>query len=57
MEPIEIKASEPFRNNTLTINVDIRIVKDWRFRLGFWLMRLGGWIMGLAVKKQEVNDV
>ncbi len=47
---LTVKVSDAMRGRELTIN--LRLVKDWRFRVGFWFIRLGGRIMGLAVKEQ-----
>ncbi len=46
-----IRASDAMRGQQLKINV--RVVKDWRFRLGFWVMCLGGKIMRLSVKANK----
>ncbi len=46
-----VKASDAMRGRTLTINV--KLVKDWRFRLGFWILKFGARVMRLSVKENH----
>lgn len=49
-----IKASELFRDRELAINV--RLVRDLRFRLGLWLIRLGFRVLRTRVNIQNPPD-
>lgn len=46
------KMSELARDMTLTVH--IRIIHDWRFRLGLWLVRIGARLAGFAVRTTEL---
>jgi hypothetical protein len=48
MRPKDIKMSDVIKWSMITINV--RLVHDWRFRLGVWLIRLGGMVIGCRIR-------
>ena len=57
MKPIEVKYSDAFRRNTLNLTVDVKLIRDWRFRLGFALIKLGVRVMRSNVSLQETPSV
>ncbi len=50
MRSHEVNMSDAFKGQTLNITVDVKVLKDWRFRIAFTLMRFSGWMMGASVK-------
>ena len=35
------RASEVLRDSHAEITISVKVIQDWRFRLGLWLIRLG----------------
>lgn len=49
--PESFKASDLASEGTITLNV--KLIKDWRFRLGIWISVLGMRIAGFKVKVKD----
>jgi len=55
--PAELNLRDAIKATGVTAEVRIRVVRDWRLRLGMWLMQLGAWFCGLGLDiKEEEND-
>ena len=50
-DDLRIKASDLMQDATMTIRV--KLIRDWRFKLGLWLMKLGVKLMGMGVKIEQ----
>ncbi len=47
---LKITASEALRENRAELVVTVKMVRDWRFRLGLWLIKMGCKIIGIRAK-------
>lgn len=52
MKADPIKMSDLVRDEggKMTFNVELVLIRDWRYRLGLWLMKLGARICGYRVE-------
>jgi hypothetical protein len=50
-DPVVIRMSEVMKDAEITVNV--RVVNDWRWRLGMWLIRLGVRMVGASLKIEQ----
>jgi hypothetical protein len=49
----DFNVRDEFRKSDATLTVKVKVVRDWRFKLGFQIVRLGAWLMGMAAKIDE----
>jgi len=53
---VTFKASEMLRDGRAELALQVRVIKDWRFRLGLWMVRVGARLAGFAVSRTEEPD-
>jgi hypothetical protein len=44
---------DEFQKSETTLWVTVKVVRDWRFKLGFAIVRFGTWLMGMMCKIKE----
>jgi hypothetical protein len=54
-DPLAFKAGDMLRDGHAELAVTVRLIRDWRFRLGMRLIRWGARLAGFALRVVEAR--